>query len=170
MKKCIVIFLCCIGALYAECPKDWVESEYIYNILTEAGYEADLPVGLSHCVAYTESRFKPKAMSRVVKGFRSCGIMQIYRRYIVVAANLYHDGGYTTFNWQDPEDNSQVGCRYLSHLIKQFGGSVYLGVIAYNYGPTNLSNIKQLSDIPIECRDYADQIMALLDDYDCSWR
>jgi len=170
VKKCIVFLFCCLSALYAECPKDWVESEYIYNILTIEGNEAGLPVGLSHCVAYTESRFNPKAMSRVVNGYRSCGIMQIYRRYIISAADRFHDGYYKTFNWQDPEDNAQVGCRYLAYLIKEFDGSVYLGVLSYTWGETNLRNMKKWSEVPPNCIQYANQIIKLLDEYDEAWR
>lgn len=170
MRKMFVVLLCCVSVLYAQCPKDWVESESIYRILSQAEEEASLPIGLAHCVAYTESRFKPTAMSRVVDGYRSCGIMQLYRKHIVDAADTFYDGGYKTFNWKDPEDNAQVGCRYLAYLIKKFDGSVYLGVLSYNMGETSLRNIHELSDIPEPCKRYADKIMYLLDHYDASWR
>ena len=170
MKKVLIVLFCSISVLYAQCPKDWVESENIYRILSTAEEEAGLPIGLAHCVAYTESRFKPTAMSKVVDGYRSCGLMQLYRKYIVAVAGSLHDGGYATFDWKDPADNAQVGCRYLAYLIKKFNGSVYLAVLAYNMGETSLRNIKQLSDIPAPCRRYADQIMRLLDGYDESWR
>ena len=170
MKKCLIIFICCIGITYAEAPKDWVESDNIYKILSAAEQEAGLPRGLAHCVAYRESRFKPTAMSKIVNNYRSCGIMQLYRKYIVADANMYHDGGYASFDWADPEDNAQVGCRYLAYLIKKFGGSVYLGICAYNFGETNLRNITSWSDIPLHCRKYTDQIIRLLDEYNESWR
>lgn len=169
MKKLVVLFLF-MGAIYAECPRDWIESNTIYTILNAAEADAGLPRGLAHCVAYSESRFKPTAMSRVVNGYRSCGIMQLYRRYIVANAEKYHDGGYKTFNWKNPEDNAQVGCRYLAHLIEKFGGSVYLGVLSYTYGETNLRNVKNLSDIPEHCVAYTNQVMQLLDEYNESWR
>lgn len=47
-------------------PADWHETERIASILSDAGDTADLPRGLSHCVAYEESRFSPVAVSRVV--------------------------------------------------------------------------------------------------------
>lgn len=169
MKKFALLFLF-FGVVHAECPRDWVESETIYKVLSAAESEAGLPIGLAHCVAYSESRFKPTAMSKVVNGYRSCGLMQLYRLYIVSNAEKYHDGGYKTFNWKDPEDNAQVGCRYLAYLIKKFGGSVYLAVISYTYGETNLRNIKKWSDIPPHCIVYADQVMRLLDEYEESWR
>jgi hypothetical protein len=170
MKKYILLLLCCISIVYAECPKDWVESEYMYRVLTDSGIEAELPIGLSHCVAYTESRFKANALSKVVNNFRSCGVMQLYRKFIVAICNEYHDGGYATFRWDNPEDSAQVGCRYLAYLIQKFDGSVYLAVLAYNWGETNVRNMKSWEDVPIKCRKYADSIMVLLDDYEESWR
>lgn len=170
VKKVIILLFIGISIAYVECPKDWIESEYIYNVLTVAGDEAGLPIGLSHCVAYRESRFKPNALSRIVKNYRSCGLMQLYRMYIVSIANDFHDGGYKTFNWRDPVDNAQVGCRYLAYLIKKFDGSVYLGVLSYTWGETNVRNMKKWSDVPPHCKAYADQVMRLLDEYDESWR
>lgn len=170
VKKVSILLFLCVSILYAECPRDWIESEEIYTILTIAGEEAGLPIGLSHCTAYTESRFKPKALSKIVNGYRSCGVMQLYRKYIVDLAEMYHDGGYATFNWQAPEDSAQVGCHYLSYLIKKFGGSVYLGVLAYTWGETNVRNMKSFDEVPWGCKYYADSILRLLDDYDPSWR
>lgn len=170
MKKLVLLFLVSISVGYAECPKDWVESEYIYNILTMANTEADLPRGLAHCVAYSESRFKVNALSRVVQNFRSCGIMQLYRMYIGDLVVDYFDGKPSEFNWRNPQHNAQVGCRYLAYLIKKFDGSVYLGVLSYTWGETNVRNMKKWSDIPPHCKAYADQVMRLLDEYDESWR
>lgn len=169
MKKVWVIIFCCFSILYAQCPSDWHEPDYIKSILIAAGDEAGLPVGLPHCVSYKESRFKPSATSCVVNGYRSCGLMQLYRKYIVATATQYHDGGYSTFNWQDPADNAQVGCRYLAYLIDKFGGSVYLGVLAYNWGETNVRNMKSLDDVPVSCKDYTDSMMILLDAYSEDW-
>ena len=164
------LFFVAFATCFASCPKDWVESEYIYNILSVNEQKADLPLGLAHCVSYTESRFKPKAMSRVVNNYRSCGIMQLYRMFIVSIVNKYFPGGYSKFNWEDPDDNSYVGCMYLADLIRKFDGSVYLGVLSFNWGETNVRNMKSLSEVPPKCRQYADQIMKLLDEYDESWR
>lgn len=170
MKKVIVLILIGVSIAYAECPKDWVEPEYIYNILTTEGNRADLPIGLSHCVAYSESRFKSNALSRIVQNYRSCGLMQLYRMYIGDLVTDYFDGTYAEFNWRNPQHNAQVGCRYLAYLIKKFDGSVYLGVLSYTWGETNVRNMKKWSDVPPHCKAYADQVMRLLDEYDKSWR
>lgn len=149
-------------------PSDWNEPEHIRAILSFAENEAGLPRGLAHCVAYSESRFKPTAMSRVVDGYRSCGLMQLYRRYIVANVSR-HSSHPETFNWKDPQDNAEVGCRYLSYLIRRFDGSVYLGVLAYNWGETNVRNMKSWDDVPPHCRKYADNVLSLLDAWNEEW-
>ena len=170
MKKWIFFMLLGISIIYAECPDDWLEPEYIYDILTIEGNKANLPIGLSHCVAYSESRFKPNALSRRVQNYRSCGLMQLYRMYIGDLVADYFDGTYAEFNWKNPQHNAQVGCGYLAYLIKKFDGSVYLGVLAYTWGETNVRNMKKWSDVPPRCKTYTDQVMRLLDEYDGSWR
>ena len=163
------LILALMPILYAESkPPDWKESARIKQILTTEGDKAGLPIGLAHCVAYTESRFIPTARSKVVNGYRSCGLMQIYRKYINHLVSVYSSDP-KNFDWTDPEDNAEIGCKYLKYLIDRFGGSVWLGICAYNMGETDLAHIKSLDDIPQNCRDYADSIVKLLDNYDESW-
>jgi len=90
--------------------------------------------------------------------------------YIGDLVTDYFDGTYAEFNWRNPRHNAQVGCRYLAYLIKKFDGSVYLGVLSYTWGETNVRNMKKWSDVPPNCKAYADQVMRLLDEYDESWR
>jgi len=167
-KKLALILLLVSFHLYAEKPADWREPDSIKSILSIEESEADLPRGLAHCVAYTESRFNPSARSRLVDNYRSCGLMQLYRRYIGELVGRFSSDP-KGFRWDDPGDSAEVGCRYLAYLIKRFDGSVYLGLCAYNFGPTSLDNIKQWSDIPKPCRRYADGIMKLLDEYQEEW-
>jgi hypothetical protein len=160
------------AALWSEGkPRDWKESAEIVMILSVAEADAGLPRGLAHCVAYSESRFKPTARSRIVGGYRSCGIMQLYRKYLYgpegLASRFADDP--LTFQWDDPAENAQVGCRYLAYLIQRFGGSVYLGVLAYNAGPGTIERMKEWSDIPKRCVKYADDVLALLDRWDETW-
>ena len=156
-----------IGLCFAK-PIDWNEPEDIKDILTQAGNDADLPRGLAHCVAYAESRFIPTARSKVVNGYRSCGLMQLYRRYIVHLVATYSSNP-KAFNWADPEDNAEVGCKYLAYLIAKFDGSVYLGLLAFNYGETNLRNIKSMDEVPKRCIKYANSILKNLDEWNEDW-
>jgi len=170
MKNTIigVLLLVSVGLFATDKPVDWKEPVAIRTILNEEGAKAGLPIGLAHCVAYTESRFNSKAKSRIVNNYRSCGLMQLYRMYIVDMVNKYSSHP-KTFKWDNPRDNSEVGCKYLAYLIKRFGGSIYLGVLAYNYGETNVQNLKSIEEIPEDCMQYVESIMVLLDNYEETW-
>ena len=164
----VALWLAVIQPFFAERPADWHESTKIKSILTLQGEKAELPRGLVHCVAYAESRFIPTARSKLVDTYRSCGIMQLYRKYIVSMVETYSSNP-DVFDWTNPSDNAEVGCEYLSYLIHKFGGSVWLGLCAYNMGESDLSHIKSLDDIPQNCKDYADGILTMLDQWDESW-
>ena len=176
MKKWV---LCCmfmgVFFVHAEKPKDWKEPKYIKSIISFREKKANLPIGLGHCVAYCESRFKPNARSRVVRGYRSDGLFQIYRKYMYDSTayeGLIHkftDMSEKEFKWDNPDHSAELGCNYLAWLIKYWHGSVYLGVLSYTYGFENLRNIKSLEDIPKECKDYTEQVLFLLDNYQETW-
>ena len=157
---------------HAEKPQDWKEPTYIKVILNKAGDTAGLPIGLAHCVAYSESRFIPTARSRVVDGYRSDGLMQIYRKYMYGGNGMiakFSSYSQSKFNWKDPAMNATLGCNYLAYLIDRFGGSVYLGILAYNFGETNLANLSSWDQVPANCIAYADEICRNLDNWDESW-
>lgn len=176
MKK---LWLCCIflcvGFVYAQKPKDWVESKAIKATISKYEYVAELPRGLAHCVAYYESRFNPRARSKVVDGYRSDGLFQEYRKFLYDSATglglitRFSDIPQAQYEWYNPEHSAEVGCNYLAYLIEYWHGSVYLGVLSYTYGAENLKNIEKWEDVPKNCRDYADQVLFLLDCYDDSW-
>lgn len=176
MKKWVFwcLFLCSFFA-FAEKPKEWKEPKYIKAIINYREKKADLPIGLGHCIAYCESRHKPWARSKVVDGYRSDGLFQIYRKCMYDTQNgrgLIHK--FTTmsekdFVWDNPDHSAELGCNYLAWLIRYWNGSVYLGVLSYTYGFENLKTIKKWEDIPKHCIDYADQVLFLLDNYDESW-
>ena len=168
----ILVLLFLWWPLCAEKPEDWIESQYIREILASEGKAAGLPRGLSHCVAYAESRFNPLARSKVVDGYRSDGLMQTYRKYLYGpggAIALYSSKTQATFVWSDPRDSAEIGCRYLADLRKRFGGSLYLALVAYNWGPSKLAKITKWEQIPPDVRKYADDILANLAEWDESW-
>lgn len=82
----------------------------------------DVPVALIKAVIYTESRFRPRARSRV--GAR--GLMQIMP---TTARSL---GVRNAF---DPEQNIMGGTLYLRHLLDYFDGDVVLALAGFNAGP-----------------------------------
>ena len=173
MRRALVVaFLALSVAAWADKPRDWIEPTAIASILSAAEQDAGIPIGLAHCVAYRESRFRVNARSEVVGNYRSCGIMQLYRKYLYGDAGLiarFSSVGQGDFQWNDPAQNSEIGCRYLAYLIDRFGGSVYLGLVAYRWGPTNLAGINEWSDVPTYARKYADGILAMLDEWNEGW-
>ena len=172
MKRAVLAILLSLAFVAWAKPSEWVEPERIASILTVAEQDAGIPVGLAHCVAYAESRFKQTARSKVVDGYRSCGLMQLNRRYLYGSNGLiarFSSVPADAFLWDDPVQNAEIGCRYLAYLIDRFGGSVWMGLAAYNWGPTKLSNIKEWSDVPRDVRKYADGILAMLDEWSPDW-
>lgn len=148
--------------LHAEKPPDWKEPVIVRSIL-EAQDDA-LPVGLSHVVAYMESRFDPLANNG-----NDRGLMQINRQYQDDIAWRRARIDPKLFNWKNPKHSAIAGCKYLEYLIDRFGGSVYLGLIAYNWGEGNLSRIASIDQIPIKATNYADKTLLLLDEWDKTW-
>lgn len=176
MKRA-AISLCMLLVFYAwgEKPRDWKEPKYIKSIIHTYESSAGLPIGLAHCVAYAESRFNPKARSRVVNGYRSDGLFQEYRKYLYDSPSglglisRFSNIDQKDYEWYNPKHSAEVGCNYLAWLISYYHGSVYLGVLAYNMGTENIKNLHSLDDIPENCRGYADLVLYLLDNYDETW-
>lgn len=175
MKKILLCILVLCSVAYAQKPKDWKEPKYIKSIISYYESEANLPRGLAHCVAYSESRFNPKARSRVVGGYRSDGLFQEYRKYLYDSPSglglisRFSKIPQNKYQWDNPNHSAEVGCNYLAWLIEYWHGSVYLGVLSYTYGFENVRKLKSIDDIPKECKDYAEQVLFLLDNYKETW-
>lgn len=150
-------------------PNDWNEPANIKQILSEAEKTNNLPRGLSHVIAYHESRFNTHAQSKYVGGYRSRGLMQIYFKYqksIVAKYSTIQPG---QFVWYNPEHSANAGCGYLAYLINRFGGSVYLGVLAYNWGEGNVERMTSTKQIPKDCVKYAESVVKMLDRWEGWW-
>ena len=164
MKRIMVITLLIVlsvGAFATEYPIDWTPSAKTVKILQKAGKDAGLPIGLAECVAYSESRF----ISGSISPSNSRGLMQINARYEAHLADKFFRGGHKAFRWWVTADSASLGCNYLAYLIDYYGGSIYLGLISYNWGMSNLSNIKSWEDIPLTSINYANNILKHLDKY-----
>ena len=150
-------------------PDDWYEPTNIRIILTDAGNDNNLPRGLSHVIAYHESRFNPHAQSKYVGGYRSRGLMQIYFKYQNTIVRNHSTIGSKSFVWYNPEHSANAGCGYLSYLINRFGGSVYLGVLAYTWGEGNVERMTSMDQIPPHCANYAESVLRMLDTWEEWW-
>lgn len=153
----------------AQKPADWHEPASIRQILTIAGNNANLPRGLSHIIAYHESRFNPNAQSKYVSGYRSRGLMQIYFKYQLAIVSRHSSVSSRHFVWSNPEHSAIVGCNYLSYLIARFGGSIYLGVLAYNWGEGNVERMTSTKQIPESCAKYTESVLKMLDSWEEWW-
>jgi soluble lytic murein transglycosylase-like protein len=87
-----------------------------------AARETGFPVALLVAVAWEESRMKPNARSNA--GAR--GLLQLMPQTARMLGT----------SPDDPRANIRAGARYLSQLLKRFGGDLELALAAYNAGPT----------------------------------
>lgn len=83
---------------------------------------------------YEESRFDPKAISPA----GAIGLMQITPSTGRELARQLGMKGFKRSMLFDPRVNVTLGCYYLSRLLKQFDGNLYLAAGAYNSGPARM--------------------------------
>lgn len=119
----------------------------------------------------TESRFRPDAVS----GQGARGLMQIMPetgQWIAAQMGVAFDPA----RLEDPDYNIQLGCWYLAHLRKEYGGDTVLALAAYNAGRGNVNQWLQdrswtgehetVSQIPFaETRSYVARVMRDLQIY-----
>ena len=123
------------------------------SLVTSASHAYGVPKALLLAVMHAESSFNPAAISPV----GAVGLMQIMpptgARY-GVRRQLH-----------DPQNNIDVGARYLKDLLEMFRGDTELAVAAYNAGEGAV--IKHGLRIPPykETRAYVPKVMSLYERY-----
>jgi len=161
----------CIPAIAEHKPTDWHESAEMFTMLERVGDEAGLPRGMAHVLAYGESRFLPAVVS---KDGADRGLMQLGRQWQSGLVERYFrtsDGTPRTgFDWRNPEHNATVGCSYLADLTRRFGGSLYMGMVAYNWGPGHVARMTRWGEAPRSTIRYVDRCMVLLDGWSEDWK
>ncbi|MDN8598616.1 phage tail tape measure protein [Citrobacter sp. S2-9] len=110
----------------------------------EAKYQ--LPTGLLNSVATTESGGNQFAVS-------SAGAQGLFQLMPGTAKGL----GLKEGEQFDPQKSSEAAARYLSSLLKQFGGDVNTALAAYNWGPGNVAK-KGLGNMPAETKAYLQKV------------
>jgi soluble lytic murein transglycosylase-like protein len=101
---------------------------YLQDIIREASATYHVDPNLIAAVAFKESRYNPKAVSRI----GAEGIMQLKPK---TARSL---GVTDSF---DPRQNVLGGTKYLSKLLRQFDGNIDYALAAYNAGPTLVAKV-----------------------------
>lgn len=105
-----------------------------WNSVAAKAKAFDVDPYLVLAVIREESRFNPRAVSR--SGAR--GLMQIMPRTGRGIAKDLKKTGYRTTKLYTPALNIEMGAYYLSNLIKNFQGNVYLSLAGYNGGPNKI--------------------------------
>jgi soluble lytic murein transglycosylase-like protein len=99
---------------------------YLAQIITEASAKYGVDPNLVASVAFKESRYNPRAVSRI----GAEGIMQLKPK---TARSL---GVVDSF---DARQNVFGGVKYLAKLLDQFDGNVEYALAAYNAGPVRVA-------------------------------
>ncbi|HEX9058633.1 MAG TPA: lytic transglycosylase domain-containing protein [Clostridia bacterium] len=90
---------------------------------------------LVFAIIKAESNFNPKAVSRK----SAKGLMQITDKTGAWGAEKTKIEKFDTDDLYDPEININIGCWYLSNLMKEFNGNIDLVIAAYNGGSGNVN-------------------------------
>lgn len=114
----------------------------------EAQY--NLPTGLLKSVATTESSGNQFAVGPKTKYGSAEGLFQLMP---TTAKSL----GLKEGEAFDPQKSSEAAARYLSSLLKQFGGNLNEALAAYNWGPGNVAR-KGLTRMPAETQAYLQKV------------
>jgi soluble lytic murein transglycosylase-like protein len=131
-------------------PKAWD------GVIARAGRTHGVPPGLVKAVVHAESAFNPEAVSP--RGAR--GLMQL------MPATSRRLGVDDPFN---PWQNIEGGTRYLSKLVRRYGGDLKLALAAYNAGDRAVKRYGGVPPYP-ETLGYVQRVLSLYQQYDRSFR
>ncbi|MBU2769504.1 lytic transglycosylase domain-containing protein [Acidithiobacillus ferrivorans] len=112
----------------------------------QAARKAHISPRLVASVLHVENRGEINESARRVSSAGAIGPMQLMP---VTAWDALH------VNPWNPRENINGGARYLASLIRQFGGSKRLALIAYNAGPTSVAD----GERPAEAVRYANAVL-----------
>jgi soluble lytic murein transglycosylase-like protein len=102
--------------------------QYLAEIIRDASAQYGVDPNLIASVAFKESRYNPRAVSRI----GAEGIMQLKPK------TARHLGVADSF---DARQNVFGGVKYLRKLLDQFDGNVDYALAAYNAGPTLVAKV-----------------------------
>ncbi len=136
-------------------PKN-VPHEQLAHLIVEESTKASVDPLFVAAVIRSESRFHASALSH--KG--ATGLMQLMPETADYVSKLekIHINAHSGLN--DPRTNVRLGVAYLKYLDKLFNGDRERMLIAYNWGPANVSqSIKGKRTPPRQSVNYAREII-----------
>ena len=120
---------------------------YYVGVVRKAARKYGVDQDTAVALARQESAFNPRAIS-------SAGALGLMQLMPATAATMM--GKSVTAANVDPKrvlkptTNAHLGCRYLSKMIRAFGGNLEYALAAYNAGPTAVSRWRKRGDLPTE--------------------
>ncbi len=122
------------------------------KIITQAAGKYNLDTALIKAVIKAESNFNQKAVSPA----GAKGLMQLMPQTASAlnVVNVFHPG-----------DNIEGGARYLSYLLKLYGGNKKLALAAYNAGEGAVAKYNNSVPPYRETQNYVRRVLSLYDSY-----
>ena len=160
----IIIVLAAFAALAIAAVNYFFPMKY-EDTIERCAQKYGLEESLVYAVINTESHFEEEAVS----GKNACGLMQIMKptaEWIAVKSGMTD---YDENDLYDPDTNIELGCWYLSYLIKRYDNDMTLVIAAYNAGEGNVTkwlydtnysgNGHDLDNIPFkETEEYVERV------------
>jgi hypothetical protein len=124
------------------------------------GHFYGLPPGLAGSLAFEESTLNAHAMSTDKDGnILAVGLFQINVHIGDWLIEQYFPGEPECFNIWGAMDSAILGCAYLADLYERYN-SWEIALWAYNWGPGNVENVTNISEIPQEVKDFAIRVLS----------
>lgn len=135
------------------------------NIIVTESRNAGVDPLFITAVVKAESMFKSRAISN--RGAR--GLMQLMPKTGEYISALAADSKRQKIDLHDPATNLRLGIAYLKYLDQRFAGDKHQTLIAYNWGPTNLSKaLRSKRSLPQQSVQYAHKVLSHHDQWKTS--
>lgn len=139
----------------ASAPNQREVNHLAYTIVAEAADARMDPLFVASVIK-SESTFNKTARSYA----GALGLMQLMPDTARFVSKMNSWGWFGTEQLKDPSYNIKLGVSYLKYLHAMYNGNKELMLIAYNWGPANLSDaLKNGSSIPGSTKKYAHTII-----------
>lgn len=139
----------------ASIPNHPDTAQLAHLIVTESRNAGVDPLFVT-AVVKAESMFKSRAISN--RGAR--GLMQLMPKTGEYVSALAAHSKRQKIDLHDPATNLRLGIAYLKYLDQKFAGDKHQTLIAYNWGPTNLSKaLRAKRSLPQQSVQYAHKVL-----------